>query len=57
MRYVAHMGAKTNAYTVLVGKPEGKSPPAKSRHRWGILKWILNEQVCRLIWFRIEHGN
>jgi len=53
VRYVAHMGVKTNAYTVLVGKPEGNSPPAKSRHRLGILKWILKEQVWR---FRIEHG-
>lgn len=52
--YVAHMGVKTNADTVLVGKPEGNSPPSKSRHRLGILKWISNEQVWR---FRIEHGN
>ena len=54
MRYVAHVGVKTNAYTVLVGKPEGNSLPTKSRHKWGILKWILKEQVWR---FRTEHGN
>lgn len=32
MRYVVHMGVKTNVYTVLVGKPEGNSPPAKPRN-------------------------
>jgi hypothetical protein len=36
------MGTKTNAYTVLVGKLEGNSPPATPRNRWEILKWILN---------------
>jgi hypothetical protein len=41
-------------HTVLVGKPEGNSPHAKSRHRMAKFKWILKEQVWR---FRIEHGN
>jgi hypothetical protein len=43
VRYVAHVGVKTNAYTALVGKPVGNSLPTKSRHKWGILKWILKE--------------
>jgi hypothetical protein len=28
------MGEKRNAYTVLVGKPEGKRPLGRPRHRW-----------------------
>jgi hypothetical protein len=28
------MGAKKNAYTVLVGKPEGKRPLGRLRRRW-----------------------
>jgi hypothetical protein len=28
------MGAKRNAYMVFVGKPEGKRPLGRSRHRW-----------------------
>jgi hypothetical protein len=33
---VAQMGEKRNAYRILVGKPEGKTPLGRS-----ILKWIL----------------
>jgi hypothetical protein len=32
--HVARMGAKRNAYRILVGKPEGKSPLQKPRCRW-----------------------
>jgi hypothetical protein len=28
------MGEKRNAYSILVGKPEGKRPLASPRHRW-----------------------
>jgi hypothetical protein len=28
------MGKKRNAYMVLVGKPEGKRPLGRPRHRW-----------------------
>jgi hypothetical protein len=28
------MGAKRNAYRILVGKPEGKRPLGRRRHRW-----------------------
>jgi hypothetical protein len=32
--YVVRMEAKRNAYRVLVGKPEGKRPLGRPRHRW-----------------------
>jgi hypothetical protein len=31
---VARMGAKRNAYRILVGKPEGKRPLGTPRRRW-----------------------
>jgi hypothetical protein len=33
-RTVACMGEKRNAYTILVGKPERKTPLGRSRRRW-----------------------
>jgi hypothetical protein len=32
--HVARMGEKRNAYRLLVGKPEGRMPLGRSRHRW-----------------------
>jgi hypothetical protein len=32
--YVAGIGAKRNAYRLLVGKPEGKRPLERPRRRW-----------------------
>jgi hypothetical protein len=32
--HVARMGEKTNAYRLLVGKPEGKRPLERPRCRW-----------------------
>jgi hypothetical protein len=32
--HVARMGAKRNAYRILVGKPEGKRPVGRRRRRW-----------------------
>jgi hypothetical protein len=36
MRWVGHVARmeKRNAYKILVGKPEGKRPLGRSRHRW-----------------------
>jgi hypothetical protein len=43
--YVAFMGDKTDAYKVLVGKPEGKRPLEYLDVRGRIiLKWILEKQ-------------
>jgi hypothetical protein len=41
------MGEKRNVYKALMGKPEGKRPLGRPRHRWedGI-EWILG----RLAW-------
>ena len=33
--HVARMGERTSLYRVLVGKPEGKRPLGRPRHRWG----------------------
>jgi hypothetical protein len=32
--HVTRVGEKTNAYRILVGKPEGKRPLGRSRRRW-----------------------
>jgi hypothetical protein len=32
--HIARMGAKRNAYRILVGKPESKRPLGRSRRRW-----------------------
>jgi hypothetical protein len=41
------MGAKRNAYRILVGKPEGKRPPGRPRRRWvDNIKMDLREIGC-----------
>jgi hypothetical protein len=32
--HVATMGQKRNAYTILVGRPEGKGSQGRPSHRW-----------------------
>jgi len=45
--HVAHMGEGRGQYRVLVGKPEGKRPLGKSRHRWeDNIKMHLKEVEC-----------
>jgi hypothetical protein len=43
-RYVVRMGEKRFAKGVSVGKPEGKRPLGRPRHRLeAMLKWILEK--------------
>jgi len=35
VEHVAHMRERRGIYRVLVGKPEGKRPLGRPRHRWG----------------------
>jgi hypothetical protein len=32
--HVAHVGEGGNVYRILVGKPEGRRPLGRPRHRW-----------------------
>jgi hypothetical protein len=40
---VACMGVGRNVYNVLVGKPKGKRPLERPRHRWDGIKMDLRE--------------
>jgi hypothetical protein len=56
--HVARMGEKSNAYRILVGKPEGKRPLGRPRRRWvDNIKMYLREiewmERIGLIWLRI----
>ena len=45
--HVARMGEKRGVYRVLVGKPEGKRPLGRPRHRWeDNIKMDLQEVGC-----------
>jgi len=50
MRWVGHvarMGERRSLYRVLVGKPEGKRPIGRSKHRWeDNIKMDLQEVGC-----------
>jgi hypothetical protein len=57
--HVARMGVGRGVYRVLVGKPEGKRPPRRTRRRWeDNIKMDLQEVGCGewtgLNWLRIE---
>jgi len=46
MRWAGHaarMGERRGVNRVLVGKPEGKRPLGRPRHRWKILRWIFRK--------------
>jgi hypothetical protein len=34
MSHAARVGERRGVYRVLVGKPEGKRPPGRPKHRW-----------------------
>ena len=45
--HVARMGEKRSVYSVLMGKPEGRSPLGRPRHRWeDNIKMDLQEVGC-----------
>ena len=49
--HVARMGEERGAYRVLVGKPEGKKPLGRPRHRWvDTIRMDLQEVGCGLDW-------
>jgi hypothetical protein len=53
-------GQMRNSFKILIGKPEGRRPQGRPRHRWIISKWILGKEGCRVltgsIWLRIGIG-
>jgi hypothetical protein len=66
--YVARMGEKRNVYRLLVGKPEGKRPLGRPRHRWignikmdileiglSVVEWIGQAQD-RYRWRALENS-
>ena len=40
------MEQSRNVYTVLMGRPEGKRPLGRPRHRWGIILKDLRDVGC-----------
>jgi hypothetical protein len=45
--HVSRMGYRKSVYRILVGKPEGKRPIRKTRHRWdNNIKTDLHEVEC-----------
>ena len=47
MGHVAHMGESRGVYSFLMGKPDGKRPLGRSRHRWeDNIKMDLQEVGC-----------
>jgi len=54
---VTHMGERRGVYVILVGKPEGKRPLGRPRHRWeDNIKMDLKEVGCGGIdWIDLAH--
>jgi len=44
--HVARMVEERGVYRVLVGKPEGKKPLGRTRHRWVDIRMDLQEVGC-----------
>jgi hypothetical protein len=48
------MGEKRGAYRILVGRPEGRRPLGRPRHRWEvILKWIFKRFDGGMDWIEL----
>jgi len=58
MGHVASMGGKRGIYRVLVGKPDGKRPLGRPRHRWeDNIKMDIQEVGCRgMDWIELAQG-
>jgi hypothetical protein len=56
---VACMGKKMNAYGILVGKPEGKRPQGKRRHRWEYNIKMYLRVVCwgGMVWIDLDNDS
>ena len=56
--HVACMGERRGLYRVLVGKPEGKRPLGRPRHRWeDNIKMDLHAVGCgRVDWIELAQG-
>jgi len=53
--HVAHIGKGRGMYRVLVGKPEGKRPLGRPKHRWeDNIKMDLQELRCEgMYWIKL----
>ena len=56
--HVARMGEGRGVYRILVGKPEGKRPLGRPRHRWeDNIKMNLQEVGCAgMDWIELARG-
>ena len=59
--HVTRMGDRRGAYRVLVGRPDGKGPLGRPRHRWEDNIKIDFQEVgwgtwTGLLWLRLEKG-
>jgi hypothetical protein len=56
--HVARMGERRNVYRLMVGKPEGKRPRGRPRHRWldNIRMDLVEVMWTGLVWLRKATG-
>jgi hypothetical protein len=56
--HIAGMGERRNVYMLLVGKPEGRRPLGRPRHRWvdNIRRDLVQVGWGDVIWLRIGTG-
>jgi hypothetical protein len=56
--HVAHMGERRGVYRVLVGKPEGRRPFGRPRHRWeDSMKMDLQVVGCGgMVWIELAQN-
>jgi hypothetical protein len=54
--YITHMAIKRNAYRILLGKPEGKSPLGRSKHRWdcNIKMYVREIGLGSIYWIHLS---